>query len=211
MSNIAITINDVVRNYMDTIDECYKSYSEYKQSIEEDEFKIFDLDDEDNLTEHKSVKKKFKLDAKTDPFGLHKKYKFNNLEEFEDFLSDYSFKISASATMVDGVTAQDFNELYTKLVRQGHTVTLISQESGATVPSTYYFIASNQLRTNKVAFYGNFSKIWQKFDTIITANPYIIGRCNLDKKTCIKIERDYNQHLPATVNVSNLKKVIELI
>jgi len=215
MSKIAITINDVIRKYTSSVKDSYQNYRDYMDSLSE---KNFDqqhyIDDNEELILVETKSEQYIASPESDPFRFTEKYIFYSKEDFEDFLySDYGFKIYSGSDLTYIDVNSDFSKLYKNLVDRGHQVTLISQETLKTISPTFFFLAQNQIITNNLKFLTNYSLVHELFDTIITANPYIIEnfKKDNDENVVIKIKTDYNSKLEADISVDKLSEIIQYI
>jgi len=215
MSKIAITINDVLRKYTSSVNDSYQNYRDYMDSLAE---KNFDqqhyIGDNEELILVETKTEKYIATPEFDPFRFTEKYVFYSKEDFEDFLySDYGFKIYSGSALTYIDVNTDFSKLYKSLVEKGHQVTLVSQETLKTIPPTFFFLAQNQIVTNNLKFLTNYSLIHELFDTVITANPYIIEnfKKNNDENVVIKINTEYNSDLEADISVDKLSEIIQYI
>ncbi|MCJ8336073.1 MAG: hypothetical protein MJH10_17850, partial [Epibacterium sp.] len=73
-------------------------------------------------------------------------------------------------------------------------------------------ISVNKLLPSNVKLLYNYSKVWQLYDVIITANPYILKKKNLEnqKKISIKIITDYNKDIKADYEFRNINEVLSM-
>jgi hypothetical protein len=67
-----------------------------------------------------------------------------------------------------------------------------TKEYGLSVASSYFFISKLGVPVREVYFPTDSSKIWDKCDILITANPDLLETKPDDKKT-VRIEKDYNK------------------
>lgn len=215
--NIAITINDVIREFSETVRLCYESHMESKNPEEPQEiFQMEDTlekEDELNYTEVSNQNPTGtsidELDIANDLMGISYKYPFDTVEEYNTFLwSDYTYSIFGKTEKVYAKVVDDFLLFYKKLTDEGHKVTLVSQEVNNSKIATFMFLAYNKVKVNNVKFVYNYSNIWSNFDCIITANPYIYKHSgNTHIKKCYFIESPINKNLGVEKTYKNINEV----
>lgn len=207
---VAITLNDVVRDFTAHFSNVYENsientkkdfYSAYQHVVDDEWVK-------EAPPELKS--KKTNINEKYDQFRLSKKYLFQSLDEFKDILyNEYAFEIFGTAKTLAPNSMIDLNLLYQEVIKN-HSCTVLSAEINNSKPATLHFLSYNKCLANNIKFLNNYSKAWQIFDVIITANPYILKRKNLSnpKKTSIKILTGYNRNIEADYTFNSLNEVL---
>jgi hypothetical protein len=130
-----------------------------------------------------------------DPIGLTKMFKFKDHQEFVEFLyQDQAFEIFSRTPLTYSKAMFDLDELYSSLTKKGYTITIVSQERENSKPATLLFLAQNNFKGNNIKFLYDYSKIWELYDIIITADPYII-KTKPEKKICLKIVTEQNKEI----------------
>jgi hypothetical protein len=130
-----------------------------------------------------------------DPMGLTKMFKFKDHQEFVEFLyQDQAFEIFSRTPLTYSKAMFDLDELYSSLTKKGYTITIVSQERENSKPATLLFLAQNNFKGNNIKFLYDYSKIWELYDIIITADPYII-KTKPEKKICLKIVTEQNKEI----------------
>lgn len=123
-----------------------------------------------------------------DPMGLTKLHKFVDEEEFIEFLyNEYSFEIFMRCPLTYPDVMQDLDKLYNILVKRKHTITIVSQERENSKSPSLMFLAQHQFKGNNIKWLYDYSNIWELYDLIITADPYIANTMP-DKKVCLLIK-----------------------
>lgn len=195
---VAITLNEVVRDFSSNFSDIYARI----EKSNEEEYSAYEhiVDDEWVKTDIKSEKRKsILIDQKNDPFSLSNIHHFESLETFEDILyNQYSFEIFGTTNPIYPSAMIDLNKLYQSITKK-HSCTILSQEKNNSKHSTLHFLSVNRCMVNNIKFLENYSKVWQLYDVIITANPYILKRKNLNnkKKMSIKINTKVNENIKA--------------
>jgi hypothetical protein len=188
MAKVAITLNDVVREHYNHVHTLFDNF----------------------LEENKGEKK---LLESHDTLSLSSVYGFENETDFDETIhKEFGFEIYGSAPLIYGNAMQDLNQLYYNLVKSGHKTTVLSNERGMSIPSSLHFLSINKCIVNNYKFIYNFSKVWQMYDIIITADPFILKRKNLDneKKKSVKIITDYNEDIPSDYEFESLEAMLDV-
>lgn len=220
---IGITLNDTVRDFqnafgdvythwMNSIETAKKSANELKHAstgdLSEtslnaglDEFII-------NNVETEIERKLLFLAEDVDLFNMSRRYIFEDEAEYQNFLyDDFAFQIFSRCNLMYSEAMNDLNSLYNELVSGGHNVTIVSQERNNSKQATLLFLSRNKFQCNNIKFLYNYSKIWELYDLIITANPYIIAS-KPKGKLCMKITNELNLDMDADKEFENLFDVL---
>ena len=184
---IAIDINDVLRDYTSQ----FKIY--YNKGIDE----TFEIEDKD-----------------INSFDLFEVFPFKDRNAYNMFrYVDYAFEIYGRAEPMDKMLPYKLNDWAQKTLRDldednvPEIMIVCPFETGLAIQSTYSFLAKTMTRIREVYFPTDSSKIWDKCDILITANPNLINNVP-EGKTVIKIETSYN--IPAESKYS-FKSLIDVI
>jgi hypothetical protein len=143
---------------------------------------------------------------------ISKHLKFQNEDEVYDFLyTEHCMEIFGHAPSVEMSTFVDFNDFY-KDNRDNHDILIISDEIGRSKPATLFFLSKFGCQVEKVVFYSKVTvdKVWEEFDVLLTANPYLLLNHPKDKKV-IKFNTVYNQDIDFDESIDNLKSLNEKI
>lgn len=212
---IGITLNEVVRGFRESVKESYESRKRMietssgfsrsdmsKTPIEanHNQFIMEEITEEDERI-------LLKLSPSEDSFRLSTEFKFIDKEEYEDFLyNEYAFDIFSRANLTYDKAMEDLNKLYSELANDKHEVTIFSQERNVSKQATLLFLAQNKWQCNNLKFLYDYSKAWDLYDLIITANPYLIATKPKDK-ICFKINCEWNQPFECEHSFDDLSKV----
>jgi hypothetical protein len=147
--------------------------------------------------------------------GMSKVCTFIDKADYKEFVyEDFAFQLFGKTNPSYPNAVHDLNVLYQMMVEMGHSVTIVSQERSSSIPATHLFLAQNNFRCNNTKFLYDYSQVWELYDLIITANPYII-KTKPKNKLCFKINSEYNkvEHLTdklenrANMSFDNLKEI----
>lgn len=174
---IAISLNDVIRDFSKNLQEKYDLYCELndeqvKYLVEGDD-EVYDYSEE--ITNDYISK---------NSLNILKKYLKNlniiNDEKADDFLlNDYVFEIYGKCEEVYHGAMNDLNIFYNILINQSNECTIISQEKENSKIATFQFLSKNRCMANNYKFLDNYDNVWDIYDVIITADKDIINNYNL--------------------------------
>ena len=208
---VAITLNDVVRQHYSEVLKFIEAHKIENESLGE----VFELDDNgdpipvDIVENNQKIKL---LPEKIDNYKYSSVYPLLTEEDYNELVFDKApFTLYGKASLTYEKAASDFNKLYGEIIKD-HTCTLLSQERENSRSATFNFISVNKLLPSNVKLLYNYSKVWQLYDVIITANPYILKKKNLEnqKKISIKIITDYNKDIKADYEFRNINEVLSM-
>jgi len=210
MQKIAITV-DVLRSLYPVFETAYEKHLEFY--LDEKNSSFYEFEENGDLTLIDASQKRYFENPKDDPFRITRLFAFYSKEEYENFIIDNSFNLFGISALTYPEVISDVNKVYSLLVNKGDVCTIISNEWNKTKSHTLYWLATNKVLANRYLFLTDYSKIWQAFDVVITSNPYILKRCNLDneKKTSIKIITEHNKDIEATISLNNLSEIFDYI
>lgn len=173
MKTIGIELNDVIRDYTGQFIECYK------KQIDEG----FDVEI-DNV----------------DSFDFYEIFPFESRLEFQEFkYMDAAYDLNALAPLVDARIQGQLNNWTENIMKnldvdEDPEILFFSAfEIGPTIPATLSFLSDKGFKVREYLFPIDSSKIYDKCDIVITANPNLIENCP-EGKTVVKIEMPYNKN-----------------
>lgn len=168
---IGVELNDVIRDYTGQFIECYR--------------KIVDGKFEKNVED-------------VDSFEFYDVFPFESKHDYQEFrYVDAAYDLNALAPLTDSrllglVNNWTENILKNLDVDEDPEVIFFSAlEIGATIPATLGFLSDKGFKVRNYYFPLDSTKIFEKCDIAITANPNIINACP-ENKTAIKIAMPYN-------------------
>lgn len=197
MKIIGFSIDGVTRDRFAQFDKMYrKKFIKNEQLVKMDEYFRYVPEEEESEGElarlQNIVNEKIKYPVDTHDLKNH--YRFENNEEFENFLNqDYVFEIYGSAPPV--AKAMDKINKLQKIgeANGSYEVILFSPEEDQAVQATYHFLAKSACRIKKVIFEKNIGRIWDFCDVVVTDNPEIL-EAKPSEKTAVKITSEYNKY-----------------
>lgn len=206
---VAITINDVLRNFYQSFIDYYEIYVMEEESLVES----FDLDEETgepvSIFENENEKKLLHLQGWLDPMYLTHNFKFENYEDFYNFLySKMSFEIFGKASVTYKNVMLDLYELIKLLESKKIEVDLVSLENNNSKPATLFFLSKEKAKFNSLKFVNNYQKLWTDYQIIITADNYLI-ETKPKRRKLLKIETLQNNKLETQNSFKTLSEVIK--
>ena len=173
---IGVELNDVIRDYTGQFIECYRKIidSKFEKKVEDvDSFEFYDV------------------------------FPFESKQDYQEFrYVDAAYDLNALAPLVDSrllglVNNWTENILKNLDVEEDPEIIFFSAlEIGATIPATLGFLSDKGFKVRNYYFPLDSTRIYEKCDIVITANPNIINVCPEDK-TVIKIKMGYNDDTEA--------------
>jgi hypothetical protein len=169
--------------------------------------------------------KKKGVPPKIDNIGLHKTHSLipanifqkmyipDSEEEYYDLIhGEYAFNIFGNCPLTYPNAVADLNKLYFDIVNSGNQCTILSHQIGNSKTATLLFLSVNKCIANNIKFVADYSKIWQSFDVVITASPYILSKKNPKnpKKKSFKVETLYNKKNPSDFSCKEIGDLISL-
>ncbi len=193
---VYISINGVLRNFIQKFDYHYKDY--YLEAIpvegEEDEsfeYKINYPIQNDNILDH---------------------YVFQSKEEYDNFcFIEFPLEIFGHAGLSYPSAVSDLNKLIYEKKEINFTIIGLD-ELGKAKPSTLFFLSKNQFFGNNIKFIRSteIDKEWEKCDMWVTDEKSIIDKCPTDKKV-IKFNTDYNQFFNSDIEINNIQNLVNYV
>ena len=197
MKIIGFSIDGVVRDRFTQFDKMYrKKFIKNEQLVKMDEFFRYLPEEEESDSEISRIQSMVdeKIKYPIDTYDLKNHYKFENSEEFQNFVNqDYVFEIYGSAPPV-AKSMDKINRLQ-KIgeANKSYETVLISDEEEQAIQATFHFLAKSACRIKKLIFEKDKSRLWDYCDIIITDNPELLESKPKDKIS-VKILADYNQY-----------------
>lgn len=207
---VAITLNDVLREHYNKVVEVI----EQKRLDDENSGEVFELDDDGEIIPTDLTKnvEGVTLDVKTDNYRYSLLYPFEDEKAYNDLIYDsMAFTIYGRPVLSYPEANRDLNKLYSEIIKE-HSCTIVSQERSNSKIATLNFLSVSKIMANNYKFLYDYSKIWQLYDVVITANPFILKKKNLknENKLSVKIITEYNKDIKADYEFNNLSEVLSM-
>lgn len=181
MARIAISINEVLRNYVEQLVYTYDKY--YTKS---------------DLTT---------LDITN--FNFNEYFKFDDINKFNSFqYLEAPLEIFGHADqMYDGLMNQFNNFLMDIKDDEEHEIELVSREIDKSIPSTYFFLSKTGCKIDKIRFVKKHEDEWGDADILITANPIALEN-KPNNKISVKVKASYNETSNADFTIDSILEFI---
>ncbi len=182
MAKIGITLNEVLRSFIEQLTYTYNKYIK-EIDITEDDVKDFDLIKYFEFDSVDKLNKFMYLEAPLEIFGHADLTSDGLMVSFNQFLMDI----------------QDEEE---------HEVLIISREVDKSIPSTNFFLSKTGCRATDIKYVKQYSQKWDNVDFLITANPDTL-LCKPNGKVSIKVKASYNTDIPADFEIDSILDFIK--
>lgn len=188
MKRIAIDINDTLRDNLLQFKNCYKKWVDNEFDIDIKDIKDFDL-------------------MKSFPFG--------SKNDFNDFkYNSYAYELFSRAEVTDKMLPYRLNDWLQNDMRnfdEGKNPEILffsPFELGLTIQATYSFLSKIGCRCREMVFPIDSSKMWDRCDIMITANPNLLKNVP-EGKVAIKIKAPYNEDVECEYTFDSLIELIQ--
>jgi hypothetical protein len=186
MAKVAISINEVLRDYIGQFIYTYEKY--IVPEIEDEGKKYSEVEIEDvtslNLMDH---------------------FEFENINKLNTFLyKEAPLEIFGHADLMSDGLMIHFNRFLSDIKDdEEHEIELVSREVDKSIPSTFFFLSKTGCLIDKIRFVKNNEDEWGDADVLITANSFALS----DKpngKISVKIKSPYNKNLTGDYEIDSL-------
>ena len=140
---------------------------------------------------------------------------FKTRGEYETFrYTDYPYEIHARAdecskgldTKMNLWLNRDLSNLLPEYVPE--VIYYSALESNLTIQSTLAYLAAHICRVREILFPQDSTKIWDRCDIVITANPTVL-KAKPEGKISVKISTPYNEKCEADYTFDEMESVID--
>ena len=134
---------------------------------------------------------------------------FESRGEYNKFLyEDYPFEIFAEAPVMERMLDKNLNLWMLGILNEdgweGTEFILANPyEFNTSIGFTCFFLSQIATRVREFYFPADSSKIWDRCDVLITANPSLLNG-KPEGKTAIRIEKEYNKDCPCDYHYETL-------
>ncbi len=127
-------------------------------------------------------------------------------ESYKQFMyEDFNFEIHGTAPLMYKGLDKDLEKIYNKLKHQ-FDIRIVSKENWFTIPPTLFFLSKCMPRIKHFHFVDTNKEVWDNVDILITTDPELLEDVPRGKKI-IKVQRPYNEKIPAKNNVEIFQMV----
>ena len=179
---IGITINEVLRNFIEQLVYTYDKYiGECKLT-------------EDDVTN----------------FNLIEFFKFDDVNKLNSFLYlEAPLEIFGhSDLMSDGLMSHFNNFLMEMKDDDEHQIELVSREVDKSIPATFFFLSKTGAKVTNIRFVSKHEEKWDGVDVLITANPTAL-ETKPNGKISVKVKASYNKDVKADYEIDSILDFIK--
>lgn len=182
MSKIAISVNEVLRDFLNQFIYTYDKY------IEPTDLRVNDITN----------------------FDLMKHFNFSDKNKLNSFLYlESPLEIFGHADQISDGLMNHFNNFLMMVKDDGdHQIELTSREVDKSIPSTYFFLSKTGCKIENIRFVGRDSDEWGNNDILITANPIALQN-KPSTKISVKIKAPYNENVSADFEIDSILDFIK--
>lgn len=179
---IAVSINEVLRDFLSQFIYTYNKY------IDEKNISVEDIDN----------------------FDLINFFPFEDVDKLNHFLYlEAPLEIFGHADQITDGLINKFNDLCMLLEdEEEHTIELVSREVNKAIPATLFFLSKTSCRCPNIRFVKNYSDKWNNVDVLITANPKAL-EAKPNGKISVKIKTPYNKNIKADYELESILDFIK--
>jgi len=210
MKRIGIEINGVLR---DTIGKFTQVYEKHMVEESDDENKTYEIDLSGNTKENTTENNfEYKIINEVTSLELMSHFTFKDSDELYSFMyEDFVMQIFGHAGSTETFTFNDLNDFYINF-RDNYEIIIVSDEMGRSKPASLFFLSKFGCLVENIKFYSNttLQNLWDSLDIIVSANPKLIENAP-ENKTVIKYETPYNKNVTCEYEITELKKLNEII
>ena len=216
---IGISINGVLRDFFGRIENIHTKYFNPEDG-QEVQVKDYDLEKWLWFPKEEIVRKEMEFNPNFNMKEfLADENSDNHLVEVvddeitvEDFVYDKCcLEIFGYADEIVDGAVQSVNdlELHLKMTGKEHKMIITSREAGRSVPSTLFFLSKTGCMIQDIKFTIGTTDCWEFVDVMVTDHPEILNSKPEGKKV-IKIEKPFNQEIPADYTVKSVRELVGL-
>lgn len=210
MKRIGIEINGVLR---DTIGKFTQVYEKHMVEESDDENKTYEIDLSGNTKENTTENNfEYKIINDVTSLELMSHFTFKDSDELYSFMyEDFVMQIFGHAGSTETFTFNDLNDFYINF-RDDYEIIIVSDEMGRSKPASLFFLSKFGCLVENIKFYSNttLQNLWDSLDILVSANPKLIENAP-ENKTVIKYETPYNKNVTCEYEITELKKLNEII
>jgi hypothetical protein len=216
---VGISVNGVLRDFFGRIENIHTKYFNPEDG-QEVQIKDYDLEKWLWFPKEEIVRKEMEFNPN---FNMKEFLDDENSDSqlvevtddeitVEDFVYDKCcLEIFGYANEIIDGAVQSINELelHLKMIGKEHEIIITSREAGRSVPSTLFFLSKTGCMIQDIKFTMGTTDCWQFVDVMVTDHPEILNSKPENKKV-IKIEKPFNQEIPADYTIRSVKELVGL-
>lgn len=138
-------------------------------------------------------------------------FDFESKKAYQDFLyKDYPFEIFAEALPMERLLDKHFNLWLFKVEDENDDIEFMLSnpyEFNASIGYTCFFLSQIATKVREFYFPADSSKIWEKCDVLVTADPKLLKE-KPEGKVSVKIKAPYNEGIDADFEYESLSKLM---
>ena len=183
---IAISINEVLRDYIGQFIYTYEKY--IVPELEKDGKKVSEVDIEDITS-----------------FNLIDHFEFEDINKLNTFLyKEAPLEIFGHADLMSDGLMIHFNRFLNDIKDdEEHEIELVSREIDKSIPATFFFLSKTACLIDKIRFVKQNEDEWGDADVLVTANPQsLLNKPN--GKLSIKVKSNYNHDVKGDYEIETL-------
>jgi hypothetical protein len=187
---IAISINEVLRDYIGQFIYTYEKY--IVPELEKDGKKVSEVNIEDVTS-----------------FNLMDHFEFEDINKLNTFLyKEAPLEIFGHANLMSDGLMIHFNRFLNDIKDdEEHEIELVSREVDKSIPATFFFLSKTACLIDKIRFVKNNEEEWGDADVLITANPKsLLNKPN--GKISVKINASYNHNVKSDYELNSILEFI---
>lgn len=179
---IAISINEVLRSYIEQLVYTYDKY------IAPCDLTVNDVTN----------------------FNLIEFFKFDDINKLNSFLYlEAPLEIFGHADQMSDGLMNQFNHFLMDIKDdEEHEIELVSREIDKSIPSTYFFLSKTGCKADKLRFVKHNDDEWGDADVLITANPLALEN-KPSGKISVKVKSSYNASATADFEIESILDIIK--
>jgi hypothetical protein len=187
---IAISINEVLRDYIGQFIYTYEKY--IVPELEKEGKKYSEVEIEDVTS-----------------FNLLDHFEFGDINRLNTFLyKEAPLEIFGHADLMSDGLMIHFNRFLSDIKDdEEHEIELVSREVDKSIPSTFFFLSKTACLIDKIRFVKDNEDEWGDADVLITSNPISLSK-KPNSKISVKINSSYNQDVKGDYELNSILEFI---
>lgn len=187
---IAISINEVLRDYIGQFIYTYEKY--IVPELEKEGKKYSEVEIEDVTS-----------------FNLLDHFEFGDINRLNTFLyKEAPLEIFGHADLMSDGLMIHFNRFLSDIKDdEEHEIELVSREVDKSIPSTFFFLSKTACLIDKIRFVKDNGDEWGDADVLITSNPISLSK-RPNSKISVKINSSYNHDVKGDYELNSILEFI---